>query len=456
MSKIRFEWSIESQQIDRVDGEDPLIKRRRRRNLLRFALLLAMLVAMIALGVLIVRQRLIDVENQFAQLLQDTVKAEVAALRIGDINSWLASQDAKDESWIAQQRAAFHQYNELKAAGDIQLTGDILAVHIDSQFARVLVQENISGQPYSRLWFYRRTDAGWLHTAPDPTFWGEQLRYEGAGVRINYRAADQRFAVALGMALEDWIQRACAIFACGDLPLLVVEARLDSAQKVAWRDERNLRLDVSSPYLDIARADAPFDGVYQRNVSQLLAERLVNAHTNYRTAAYPHDAHFLRQAAADWLAAWLIQMERSDSLMGTLANNYGADAVAQLLDSLGATDSMAILQRMIPDPLAQADLNWRDFIEWRLELEAELIAARAEEQWLRLYDTSGEGARRAAYARFNQSAPEPAYQVIDQFLWTSDAGRPQLRVSVKAGEAGQPQEEIVLFNLVNGVWKRSN
>ena len=107
MSKIRFEWSIESQQIDRVDGEDPLAKRRRRRNLLRFLLLLALLLAMFALGALLVRQRLIDVENQFAQLLQDTVKAEVAALRIGDINSWLASQAADDESWIARQRAAF-------------------------------------------------------------------------------------------------------------------------------------------------------------------------------------------------------------------------------------------------------------------------------------------------------------------------------------------------------------
>ncbi|MCE2472398.1 MAG: hypothetical protein J4G18_10975 [Anaerolineae bacterium] len=90
--------------------------------------MLALLLAMIALGVFIVRQRLLDVENQFAQLLQDTVKAEVAALRIGDINSWLASQAANDESWIGQQRAMFQQYSNLKAAGAIELTGDILAV----------------------------------------------------------------------------------------------------------------------------------------------------------------------------------------------------------------------------------------------------------------------------------------------------------------------------------------
>ena len=39
MSKIRFEWNIESQHIDRSDGEDPLAKRRRRRNVLRLLLL---------------------------------------------------------------------------------------------------------------------------------------------------------------------------------------------------------------------------------------------------------------------------------------------------------------------------------------------------------------------------------------------------------------------------------
>lgn len=456
MSKIRFEWNIESHRIDRTDGEDPLAKRRRRRTVLRLLLLLALLLAMMALGVLIVRQRLMDVENQFAQLLQDTVKTEVAALRIGDINSWLASQAAENESWISQQRTVFQQYSDMKTAGAIELSGDILGVHIDGERARVLVQENINNLPYSRLWFYRRTESGWLHTAPDHSFWGENLQYKGAGLLINYRAVDQQFATDLGLALEDWMRRACVVFACGDLPLLVVDVTLDSDTALAWRDERNLRLDIRSPYLDIARADMPFDRVYQLQTSQLLAERVVNAHSNYQTAAYPHDALYLRGAATDWLAAWLTHADHSDTLLGSLAGNYGPEAVAQLLTRLSATDSMAILQRVIPDPLAQAGLDWRDFIEWRLDLESELIAARAEEAWLRLYDTSDAGVRRAAYARFNQNTPPQAYKVVDQFIWTSDAGHPQLRVSVKAGEASRMQEEIVSFNMVNGVWKRAN
>lgn len=456
MSRIRFEWDIESQRIDRSDGEDPLAKRRRRRNAARLLLILALLVAMIAPGALIVRQRLIDVENQFAQLLQDTVKAEVAALRIGDINSWLASQATAPESWIGHQRAAFQQYNDLKAAGAIELTGGILAVTIEGDRARVLVQENINNLPYSRLWFYRRTDSGWLHTAPDHSFWGETQQIDGAGLGISYRAVDQQFATDLGAALEDWIRRACGIFDCGELPLLVAEVTPNSESTAGWRDERNMRLEIRSPYLEIARADAPFDGAYQARISQLLAERIVNAHTNYRAAAYPHDSFFLRKAATDWLAAWLIGAERNDSLPGSLAGNYGVESVARLLANLSPTDSMAVVQHVIPAPLAQANLDWRDFIAWRLELESELFAARAEEAWLGLYDTSDAGVRRAAYARFNRNAPAPAYKVVDQYLWTSEDGNPQLRASVEVSNASKQQEAIVSFNLVNGVWKRAN
>ena len=456
MSKIRFEWSIESQHIDRADGEDPLAKRRRRRNILRLLLLLVLLLAMIALGALIVRQRLLDVESQFAQLLQDTVKAEVAALRIGDLNSWLASQAAEPESWIGQQRAAFLQYSDLKTAGDIELSGDILAVHIDGERARIVVQENINGLPYSRLWFYRRTASGWLHTAPDHSFWGGDMRFDGAGVRVNFRSVDQQFANDLGRALEDWRRRACDIFDCGDLPLMTVDVVIDADTTLAWRDERNLRLEVQSPYLDMARADTPFDAAYQLQTSHFFAERVINAQTNYRAAAYPHDAHFLRGAAIDWLAAWLTDSVDSNSLLGSLADNYGAKTVAQLVANLGATDNMAILQRVITDPLAEADLDWRDFIGWRLDLEAQLIAARAEDEWLRLYDTSDASVRRAAYARFDQNAPAQTHLVVDQYLGTSNAGDPMLRASVYAGDGNQAQAEFVTFNMVNGVWKRSN
>ena len=456
MSRIRFEWNIESQKIDRSDSEDAQAKLKRRRNALRLLLLVVLLLALFALGALLVQQRLIDLQVQYAQLLQDTVKAEVAALRIGDLNTWLKIQDSRDDEWISGQRAVFRQYSELKTEGSLELTGSILAVAIEGERARVLVQENINDLPYSRLWFYHRTNSGWLHITPDHSFWGENLQYDGAGVRVNYRAVDQQFATKLGDTLVDWIQRSCGLLDCDDLPHLTVDIVLNATTNVAWQDQLNMRLEVRSPYVDIARADTPFDSAYRLHSSQLLAERIVSAHTKFGVAAYPHDAYFLRAAAIDWLSSWLTRTELSKTLMRSVVEQYGTDTVAQLLSSLSATESMAILQRVIPDPFAQAGLDWHDFIEWRLGIEADLIAARAENEWLQLYDTSRESARFVAYQRFNQNAPAQLQRVVDQLVWTNDQGSPQLRVTVKVGEERKLEEEIILFNLVNDVWKRSS
>ena len=117
---------------------------------------------------------------------------------------------------------------------------------------------------------------------------------------------------------------------------------------------------------------------------------------------------------------------------------------------------MSRLQQIIPDPLELADLDWRDFIAWRLRIEAELINARAENEWLQLYDTSEESVRITAYERFSQNAPTMANTVIDQLVWTNEEAMPQLRVTIQVSEDNDAEVEIVLFNLVNQVWKRAS
>ena len=162
----------------------------------------------------------------------------------------------------------------------------------------------------------------------------------------------------------------------------------------------------------------------------------------------------MRQAAIDWLAAFLTHTDDSNSLLGSLAGNYGAQAVAQLLASLSATDSMAILQRVIPAPLAQADLDWSDFIKWRLELESELIAARAEDEWLRLYDTSDADVRRAAYERDIVRNP-PSQRlwnlVVDQ-VHLDQRRRTSLNYVLPSTvtKRASCSRHIASFNMVNG------
>ncbi len=454
MSKIRFEWNIESQQIDQSDGKD-LQRKNRRRNTLRFLSLIVLLLAAIGLGAIAVRQRLIDVQNHYAQLLQDTVKAEVAALRIGDLGAWLSFQSAGSEEWRSSQTALFREYEALKSAGAIELTGSIVAVKIDDARARVLVQENINGTPYVRLWFYRRDQAGWRHIAPDVSFWGEERQYTGAGIRVNYRAVDETFAQQLGQVAADWRARSCNLINCDALPILQVDISPNAPEAAAWINENNLHLRLRSPYADLARADLPFDGTYRLQVSKLLAERLLAEMSDFR-ASYPQDAFFLQESGLNWLSEWLVGVTPDGSLMHSLAQNYGEQAVVDLLSALNAPADMSILQEALPVAIETAGLDWRDFIAWRLNAEAELITARAENEWLRLYDTSEENVRLAAYQRFNDNAPLRAQRVVDQAIWTTDGGVTQLRVTVEYESGSETAVEIILFNLVKQVWKRAS
>jgi len=453
VSRIRLEWNVESQRIDGAGSESAAEKRRRRRAALALLALVLLLAATIGLGLLFLRQRMLEIERQFAQLLQDTVKAEVAALRIGDLNSFLHIQSAEDANWIARQRALFQQYGVLKSAGSIELPGAILGVTIDKDRARALVQENINSLPYARLWFYRRSSEGWRHVAQDPSFWGERHSFASSAAVVRYRDVDELFARQVYAALLAWIEKGCEILDCAGLPPLEIDIAADAAADAAWLDQANMRLLIRSPYLDIARADFPFDGWRQLLVSKLLAERLVDAHTGYLEPAPFQDAHFLRASAIAWLSETFTRLDGGATLMRSLAANYGADKIASLLSALSATSDLSLVGRAINLRLDEADLDWRDFVHWRLRLEAQLMTARRQNEWLNLYDTSDESARLAAYERYRQNPPPSEYQVVDARLSIGSDGRPHLRATARDASAG---DEIILFNLVDGAWKRAN
>ena len=454
MSRIRFEWNIESQQTDRYDGKDSP-QNDRRRNALRLLILILLLLTALGLIAVAVRQRLLDVQNYYAQLLQDTVKAEVAALRIGDLNAWLDMQSAGNEEWRSSQIARFQDYQTLKSAGAIDLTGSIVAVTIDDVRARVLVQENVRGTPYLRLWFYRRDQPGWRRIAPIFSFWGEEKQYSGAGVHVSYRAVDETFAQQLGEVVSGWRLRACKLIDCRALPILQVDVLPNASEQVTWLDENSLHLGVRSPYIDIARADLPFDGAYRIQLSRLLAKRLLEEISDFG-ASYPHDAFFLQESGLKWMSDWLVGVAADGSLMHSLAQTYGEQSVAQLLSILNASADMSILNEILPVAIESAELDWRDFIAWRLNSEADLIRTRAENDWLRLYDTSDADVRAAAYKRFNENSPPLLQRVTDQVIWTTEDGTIQLRLTAEFESGSGSTVDFVLFNLVNDEWKRAS
>ena len=456
MGRIQLEWDIESKQIEKSDSEDPKTKWARRRSLLRLFLLIFIMLGLAFAALVFAENRLREVDEELDQLLRDTVRAEVAAVRIGDFNTFMNLQRSATDEWLNTQQATFQAYESLKVTSDLTLTGNVLASEIEEQRGRAIVEEIIDGVPYARVWFYWRYSDGWRHVPPDYTFWGEELEKESDSVLVRYRTVDETFAQSINDKVEEWLVSGCEILQCTEIPQVTIDILTDSPEPVMWINEASSQLLIQSPYVRGARADLPFDVPLQIQVATLLAERLINIKTNDMVMVYPLDVYQLRQSVISYLVEQFVQVETNSFLMESIANQYGVDKIGQLVSLFTPTSDMTIVQQVVPAPIGQANLDWRDLITWRLVTENDLIARRLEGEWLTLYDTSDESVRVAAYNRFNSNLPSEQQVAIEQQMQTGANGQPQLRVVVRVGAGNTFRDEIILFNLVNNIWKRAS
>jgi hypothetical protein len=453
---LRLDWEIESEQqpVRQSSGEDPESRRQRRRRRLMILLLplvLALLVAAVAAFVVF---RLRQVDAEVEQVLRDTVDAEIATLRIGDEQAFLNFQRSATGEWQITQQEVFSSYQAQKIGGDLQLTGQVVAVEIDGNRARAQVQEIVDDAPFVRTWFYWRYEDGWRHVPPDYTFWGEVDTLEANNLTIRYGEVDAALATAMQTTLSGWMQTACASLGCGEIPALQIEILPDPGLKTDWAGDWTLR--VRSPYTALARMDAPFDFSMQFEVANLLAERLVSTVSGGMEPAYPTDAFYLRSSIVSWLVGRLISINTNTFLLDSLARNYGDAAVGSLLKAMPPNSSVSLFNNVTgTTTLAQANLDWRDFLTWRLALEDELIRRGDEGNYLALYDTRDETARNLAYQRYNAGSTGESLVVVSVTPETASDGTVQLRALAEVGSPATRQEEV-LFRLVNEGWLRAN
>jgi hypothetical protein len=454
---LRLDWEIESEDrhIRQKSGEDPEARRQRRRRRLKLLLIPLILIGIVAgiVGGILLRLR--DVEARVEQALIDTVDAEVATLRIGDEQGFLNFQRSATDAWYAAQQEAFSYYQTLKINDGIRLTGQIVDTVVDGSRARVQVQEIIDSAPYVRTWFYWRYEDGWRHVPPDYTFWGEARTLEADGLTIRYGAVDESLAQAMRATVEGWLQTGCASLGCGALPALRIEIVPDPGLKTGWSADDDWLLRVRSPYTDLARMDAPFDFSLQFEMANLLAERLVAVVSNGLQPVYPADAYYLRSSIVSWLVGRFASVNTNTFLLTSLAQNYGDEAVGALLKSLTPESDASVLNGVTGSAtLAQADLDWRDFLTWRLALEGELIQRADEGNYLALYDTRDETVRSLAYERYNAGPVTRSRVVVSTTPETGPDGAYQLRAVVQISDTDQRDD--VLFRLVGERWLRAN
>lgn len=453
MGGIRLDWQIESDKVkERKEREDPVLKRARRTSLLRLLSFIALLIVIAGAVIWLMQRRLQQIDQRLEQSLVTTVEAETAALRIGDKSLFMDLQRSATNDWLVTQELVFEEYQTLKAQSNIQLTGNVLSTEIDGTRARVHIEEIIDGVPYTRLWFYWRYEDGWHHVPSDLEFWGETHTLEQERFAIRYAVVDDPLAQQMSIKLTEWLARSCSIMDCANLPYLTIDIG-NRVPDIAWVDSAAWQMVIPSPYVDRARSDLPFDVEYQLEVGTLLATHLVDYSLAEMQPIYPMDAYFLRSAVITWLVGQYVQLDTGSNLITSLATNYGDDAVEQLLRSLQPNSDISLLAQITgASALNQANLDWRDFITWRLEIENTLIQQQNEAAWLTLYDLRDDVSRQTAYARFTngQILAQPTV-VLAEVVANGDVT--QLRVVVQVGE--DRHEEVIFFNLVNNVWLRA-
>lgn len=458
---IHLDWEIESDASGvHTATEDPNVTRSRRGAQVRFLVTLLVIIAVIAGVIAVIEWRLHDADLRIENFLRDTVDAEIAALRISDWTSFANIQRSADSGWLdVRQRQYFDDVQTLKTEGRIQLTGAIRDLLIDGTRGRILVENIIDGIPYVNTWFYWRYEDGWRHVPPDFTFWGEIKQYNGTRITVVYQALDERFAYDLGVTVEGWVDGTCTlILQCGDFPHVTVNVIPDEFMtEPIWGTDNLWRMDVPSPYTTRARSDQPFTAEIKQTVAVLLTNRLIQ-----ETASVPSpesDAAFLRASVEAWLVGRFMALNPNTPLITSLGQNYGLDAIGKLFYAMTPTSSVNILVGVTGvSQLDQANLDWRDFLTWRLQQEDRLYRAGDLDAMLALYDPQLEAVARERFAI--PADPNTIYQVeVTQVNKAAGSeGTPYLDATVayKDADGNVVNSGRVIFRLIDNVWLRAN
>jgi len=455
---IQLDWEIENERTRNThSGEDPEGRARRGQAFRRLLIVLLAMTALAGCVVWLISWRINEAENQVRSNLVITVENEVAALRIGDRAAFTSIQRSDSQGWLDNQQLIYDAYQALKTSANVVLSGRVLNSEIDGPRGRVQVEEIIDGVQYIRTWFYFLYEDGWRHVPADYTFWGSANERSVDNLTIRYFAVDTPFADVLAATLPGWLAQGCALVTCSAVPTLTIEVVPDDGIEADWASEDSNRIRLSSPFIGPARTDALFASGQQLRVGGLLAERLVETTNPVQPFAFA-DARYLRQALISFMVERFTGIETNAFSIETLAGTYGDQAVTTLLATLTADSSaQALAAAAGVTSIEQLNIDWRDYLTWRLALEQEVIAARDEANYLALYDTADAGVRDLALARYGIGTSGEIWVITEASQETDASGSIILRASASVRAAnGAERVESVLFRLADGVWRRAS
>ena len=150
------------------------------------------------------------------------------------------------------------------------------------------------------------------------------------------------------------------------------------------------------------------------------------------------------------LTGRLTQRQTNSFLFDSVAQVYGDGAIAAFALALQPDSSVGLFAYVLNvASIDQASIDWRDLLTWRLALEGELIARGDQTGFLSLYDPA---IADVASSRYFSGETADGW-VVTALTQEADAlGRSTLRAAVVRGD----EQSMIVFSLVDGVWKRAS
>jgi hypothetical protein len=331
---------------------------------------------------LVLARRYAQAQDRLAFQIQSAIDVETRALAKGDVALFLAQQDHTLHAWY-QPRAvcAARGLQPVRvetslscayvladvAPGGMPLTSppQVQAVGLrgDVGWAEVVLRP----QGTRQVRFYRQTGQGWLHTAPDASYWGDPLEQVVDGLAIYSRERDLpdlepliRHMAAIDSAL-------CAILHCPAEDRLAVQF-IPHTMRPTILDGG---LVLSSPWL----SGIPPEGTWEQGYLDELAYWV----------AYARAAHFVRSSAtgpltevqqavlSEYAALYSYHDPAGAPFLSRIVRAYGASATEEVLRSLQAAPTPS--QFVARWPLAYPDRRERAGFEALLEIAHEALRA---------------------------------------------------------------------------------
>jgi hypothetical protein len=347
----------------------------------------------------------------------NTIAQEAQALAHGDLQTFMAIQDADDAEWQQLMTApdVFNAWG-IPAVGALYTIVETGTLPNNRAWADVIQFRD--GQRFRETRFYRLRNNQWVRTRPviDQTFWGAWQTIQMPHFNLKFREKDMALAVKLADQLEAAYERICRDLPCAK------DAATGAADQISYQvtlsggaltHDQTADHELPSPRIaglyfpefsnDLAaQADAFNQSVYQFLVTDLM-ERLVNgsqspalrmtlARSLWISAISDWELARLgirSESALPWVYVHSLNLPPLESLwepslatdeimleaetsafVKFMADTYGPDQVLKLLPQINTAPSLAEAIKQMGLSYTELQQKWQVWIKQLVESQS--------------------------------------------------------------------------------------